>query len=830
MSTSRAKSKNKAASSGTESTKDSTSSQNSDVDEQSTKILTVVEDKHAQLIDKIDEGNKSLTSSIETLDASLNSTLEDIASNLKQLVALQQAAQTSSPPSLSPSLSSSVQPIAPTSTAGIKFEQENIDDNNNNNDDRQQISPPLPTNADVRASKIQQRSIFVAPVGIFESTVDKGTFIMPPNTKAMMYEETHQELCGVTVLRMHSYTYADSTTTRSFDIHIHKPRGGAPNMTISGNNIFAATPEEKCDIPSLHFSELQKAVDLFNEKVQPAWEPVRLGTYRNCTWAFSGHDGVQQSKLLQVLNTITLESDKLYDIKKWYDGICNALNASVRTPVDMLPGFLNIIPSISFRRLFVPDKKSVYHNECSNHYLQVTRQLSAWLQRPKTINPANAPQTYAILQLNITEDDGFAALHNILRSRCPHLGGCTHNTLTEINNLSIQPQETLLEFSTRASALQGEVSLQPNFPCPNDLLRRFLRQLQLTKNPTISAIISPDITSFEMWMSSHPNTNTMYPFLQLHQVTTRLILANVAPDTVLLPSSTTSTSSLQPWKPTIATIDVNSIPSDDSSLSTTSSQRHRLEQRLEQFSDEHLQQLQQTHPKLLPIIAAIRQRRTPRTECQACGLPGHDAERCFFRGEAFFPLDRLQRARQYNLTHGDKPKTPPKKSSTKSPPAVRFKNESSNNESSISSTPSPTITNITASPLHVRHTLALGDGTIDDDDEQRFKNLNDLLDDTDAGDQVLQSVSHVLHESTNTCPSQASPPSPSINNVNGLPSSSSSTSSPPSSRCELCSEIGHSSFDCPTLDIVPTSESVLLSDDYDMMLSASSHEAFGLKF
>ena len=647
----------------------------------------------------------------------------------------------------------------------------------------------------------------------FQDIMHKDLLIAKPDTPAMYYSDTHKQAFKASVQQ--HVKQKDSYMITQATVYIHFPDDLPDNPR-----------DTLVDIARLYDPKDSDLADWPQHDMHHTKPSNIRGKYAGGSWAMSSSAGIRQSEFKQALTKLTLSDDSLQSMKRFYDGFCNALNSATRVTQDVLPSFKDLHPSFNPSEAFIPRKPHSYYSSCKNQYQQVGRLLLAHLQDPKTIPVTNAPQSSNIISLHQADDDGFNLLFVLLRSRCPHLGGPPQDTIQHVNSLQVHPQETLLEFTTRALTIQGEINLQPHFPLPNELIAQHLRQLIQTDNARIASLVGPYLLEFEKWYRTNSHKNTKYEGTDVQQIVTSLIQAGIPQTTVIRNHTEVQpTTSLQTWSsPQIANISSSLTPPPPTTL------------QLEGLTDEQLTKLEHQAPQHAPIIAAVRQRRQANTtQCEACGSIGHDPERCFFRGPAFHPPDKSKRAQQYNLTHGDRPKTPPKASIKTSPPQVQF-----------SSSPKPKIVHIsaissshTATELETRRLEALGDGDISSDDQQRYDNLNELLtsiqsspsDEPPSDDQSPSPYGTPDTSNDSECSSHALDftqytTKPKVNN---LQSSSSSSHAQIAPYCAICSSPDHPAINCPELVLSATSDSTFLSDDYDMQLSASQHQAFGVK-
>eukprot|EP00978_Attheya_sp_CCMP212_P038991 scaffold198554_cov35-Attheya_sp.AAC.1 len=299
----------------------------------------------------------------------------------------------------------------------------------------------------------------------------------------------------------------------------------------------------------------------------------------------------------------------------------------------------------------------------------------------KVITAALSPKAYSILLSNKNLRNGWDLLWIILRKASPHLGGTNLDVHDMITNLKIEPGESLAVFLCNHALQVQHTIIYSQTQIPETRLC-FKCMTTLMTCGTIRMYIASQYADLRHHITQFGEHIT-YPVDNIQSIHEYLDTVNLDKPALYPDSNTVSGN--KAYNPS---------------------------------------------PSPQPHIARVNGNRDI-PSCECCLRRGHLSDTCFARGIHFLPPDIQRRVAQYNATHSDRPKVPPK-ASNHTPP-VKYPSRSPHH----STVPKPNIKVLIGD-------LTDNDQLITDEDPEIF----DFMDQED--------------EFVNASDTPAAPPSPTI--------------------------------------------------------------------
>jgi len=191
------------------------------------------------------------------------------------------------------------------------------------------------------------------------------------------------------------------------------------------------------------------------------------------------------SRLLKLLDTVTLASDSLQDLETFHDTIRSHF-ATVSTSSNIFPNYKSLQPSFTFHEHLCsptinPNLTPGDLQQALLNYTTFGSGLRQFILNPKTIPQMTSPDSYLQLLSLRHETDGFLLYQNFIFLRSPQLEGKFIDYRAEIKKLSIIDGEALRSFYARAMWLFNELELAKLQDGSNAvLLEHFLDLLRST--------------------------------------------------------------------------------------------------------------------------------------------------------------------------------------------------------------------------------------------------------------------------------------------------------------------------------------------------------------
>lgn len=349
--------------------------------------------------------------------------------------------------------------------------------------------------------------------------------------------------------------------------------------------------------------------------LHPMNQPVPPCGHNN--WGFAtGNASFKLEKFADWLHLIKLQGDDILSVRSFYSSIQVAVNIAGREHLTILPSFHSLSRKDTFAHYLLPPPNTPFYPHSYNLYESTGQKMAAHFISNDCITQEKSPRARQILQRHLLITDGWLLLQYILFGLCPSLGGSSSEDLhDQISSLHWSQNNDLSSFYTTVITLEVKLSLsQTRYP-PNRLVRKFLDQL------ATSTAIVPYIAHFRMELAQFTQAHgDAYPHPTITvQSLYQFLLDSKAP--------CYNTPALLSTPPTLTT----PISSDSSSSS-------------------NMQNM---------ILATIRKRSLSIEKCPCCGLRGHSADRCGFRGSSFQPIELQKIITQYNIMNSSEPTTAP---------------------------------------------------------------------------------------------------------------------------------------------------------------------------
>jgi len=304
------------------------------------------------------------------------------------------------------------------------------------------------------------------------------------------------------------------------------------------------------------------------------------------------------------------------------------LNTCGKHHIDLLPMFEDLKRDDRFSKLLLPIDSQGALNATDYCYAASMRLYHTMGQAilhgfthpsRKIITAALSPKGYSILLANKNLRSGWELLWTILRKLSPHLGGTNLDVHDMITNLKIEPGESLAVFCNRALQVQHIVIYSQTQIPETRLFYKFMTTLMTCGS--IRMYIASQYADLRRHITQY-GEHVTYPVDDIQSIHEYLDTANL--DEAALYPDSNSASGNKAYNPS---------------------------------------------PSPQPHIARVNGNRDI-PSCECCLRRGHLADTCFARGIHFLPPDIQRRVAQYNATHSDRPKVPPKASNH--PPPVKY--------------------------------------------------------------------------------------------------------------------------------------------------------------
>ena len=222
----------------------------------------------------------------------------------------------------------------------------------------------------------------------------------------------------------------------------------------------------------------------------------------------------------------------------------------------------------------------------------------------------------------------------------------------KITNLRIHNDDDIHTFYDRVIHIQEKLEFSTETISETKLLEKYLQAM--SKSVIHHHFLQYYVVELNLHISRHGH-NDRHPSLTIQSIYRHLLSSN-APITFQLKNT-------KKFRPNIAQFTANNISDeqiqhDNNKHITSTTENTNLNNDLSTFilqddkDENHIIHYD-------PTIQAFRHSFTnrPKIICEACGLPGHAANRCFRRGFDFLPRDVQRRIAAYNTKYGTTPST-----------------------------------------------------------------------------------------------------------------------------------------------------------------------------
>ena len=467
------------------------------------------------------------------------------------------------------------------------------------------------------------------------------------------------------------------------------------------------------------------------------------------------------------MDNIKLNGDTISNLRQFYEQIRLAFHSSFTKPVDILPPFRDISPNHSFIQLLVPGNEYYigYYN-ILNTYNWYASALYAGLKDPKTIPPKQAPLAARVIQMDKSETDGWNILYLLLSTRNPLLGGKGDDVIMEITNLRIRNDDDIHTFYERVVNIQEKLDFSTEIISKTKLLEKYLQAM--IKSTNHHHLLQYFVVELNLHITQEGH-NIKHPTITIHTIYRHLIATN-APLTFNIKS-------IKKYKPNISQLTMyphnNKLHDDNTEPIFDDIQEDPIENETTSYPI-HDDTTKEHSLQYDPTIQAFRHYTSnrPRIICEACGISGHPATKCFRRGFTFLPRDIQRRISAYNTKYGDTPikDTSPQTNQKHILPAPETKlpHDSTNISNNNNDTPTNSTQQATIQkPQHVLHHTDQDPTTTENDDNIEFINSMDITINTPVINVIKTDTNTTHHRQQSNSDSYINPLSNKILNDNG---------------------------------------------------------------
>ena len=279
------------------------------------------------------------------------------------------------------------------------------------------------------------------------------------------------------------------------------------------------------------------------------------------------------------------------------------------------------------------------------------------------INSKRTPKAHQQITTHGNTTDGWKLLFHLLSKLCPFLGGKPLDVVSEITLLKTHSSDNIHTFYKRVQDIETKLIYSRETVDKTRLLKFYLKAM------ATSTVHFPLLQHFISDLNIHISTfgsNVAHP---THTCTSvyEYLLTVEAPEEFSLShkskyknhkNSTYKYSHKKGYNSSQSTSTISAlahIPDllEDKTIQDSLEQmEHTNNQEDDCSSDEDTANSISTYQ---PIISAFR--RSSNIICDACGGRGHQAQKCYKRGQNFLPRDVQRRIAAYNAKHGDSPTT-----------------------------------------------------------------------------------------------------------------------------------------------------------------------------
>ncbi len=417
------------------------------------------------------------------------------------------------------------------------------------------------------------------------------------------------------------------------------------------------------------------------------------------------------------MENIRLNGDTISHLRQFYERFRLAFHSSFAKPTDILPKFRDIPPNSPFRNILVPHNEYYYGYHCiTNTYDWFGSAIYASLTDTKTIPPKLAPLASRVIKTDTTQTDGWNLLYLLLSTRNPLLGGKGDDVITEITNLRIKQDDDIHTFYERVLSLQEKLDYSTETISKTKLLEKYLQAM--TQSSTHHHLLQYYLVELHMHIAQEGHNNC-HPTMTIQQIYRHLIAIN-APTKFQLKNNKKFRPNISHFSSPTDNFEDDEQVSNDTTLLDLKDDNNNNDSSTFILQDD---QDQQHYIQFDPTIQAFRHHSNnrSRTICEACGLSGHPANKCFRRGFSFLPRDVQRRISAYNTKYGNTPDkdTSPQNSQKHILPAPDTKLPETTNPSGHSDTTFNTYHTSQATIRTMRqHETQASDETPDNNDEQ----------------------------------------------------------------------------------------------------------------
>ena len=367
--------------------------------------------------------------------------------------------------------------------------------------------------------------------------------------------------------------------------------------------------------------------DRTDDTTLPPNHPI-IQSSKHKYWKLASSDAHQPHRFLQYLENIKLLGDSISHLRQFYERIRLAFHSSFTKATDVLPQFKDIMPNHPFGHILVPDNEFYmgYHS-IINTYNWFGTALYTGLTDTKVIPPKLAPLAHRVITTERYETDGWNLLYKLLCSRNPLLGGKGDDVISEITNLKINNDDDIHTFYDRVVVIQEKLEFSTEIISKMKLVEKYLHAM--AKSISHHHLLQYFIVDLNIHISQNGHDRN-HPTMSIQSIYQHLIITH-APVQFHMKT-------MKKFKPNISQLNIDES-SDFKIQNNPENIPHLTDENVNTNNKELSMYILQddTDEKYYiqydPTIQAFQHHSTSRSRiiCEACGISGHPATKCFRR-------------------------------------------------------------------------------------------------------------------------------------------------------------------------------------------------------
>ena len=399
----------------------------------------------------------------------------------------------------------------------------------------------------------------------------------------------------------------------------------APDMTNTTSYHTYGHRSNNSQVPTTLPMNTSHETESNDENMSQTTQTLPTTTHKY--WKIAASETHQPHRFLQYMENIKLMGDSISHLRQFYERIRLAFHSSFMKAVDILPPFKEISSQYPFGHILVPHNEYyIGYHSIVNTYNWFSTALYTGLTDMKMISPRMCPLASRVITTDKTATDGWMLLYFLLCSRNPLLGGKGEDVIMEITTLRINQNDDIHSFYERVVDLQEKLEYSTEVISKTKLLDKYLQAM--SKSMPHHHLLQYFIVDLNMHIA-HQGHNKYHPTMTIHTIYQHLLSTN-APINF-------QTKQIKKFKPNISQLTSNQIPTD--TISTTKFDDAKIDTNHTDTDDEmgtfilHDDSDEKHFIQYDATIQAFRHhsQNRPKIICEACGLTGHHASKCYRR-------------------------------------------------------------------------------------------------------------------------------------------------------------------------------------------------------